>query len=90
MLLFLPFRAQLGDTWSYLQLAWGGILGAHFGMQTGVKLALASTLAGFFLILPLVWYRFHGQSISIGPFRVLFYLAASLLVILSLALRWVD
>jgi hypothetical protein len=80
----------MGDTWSYLQLAWGGILGAQFGMQTGVKLALASTLAGFLFILPLVWYRFHRQSISIGPFRVLFYLGAILLVSAALALQLVE
>lgn len=90
MVLFLPFRAQLGDTWSYLQLGWGGILGAHFGMQTGVKLALASTLAGFLLILPLVWYRFTRHCISIGPFRVLFYLGAAVLVVVLLAFGWID
>lgn len=90
MLLFLPFRAQLGDTWSYLHLAWGGILGAQFGMQPGVKLALASTLAGFLFILPLVWYRFHDKSISIGPIRVIFYLGSIAVAVLSLAFRWVE
>ena len=63
---------------------------AQFGMQTGVKLALASTLTGFLFILPLVWYRFQRQSISIGPIRVLFYLGAFLLVSAAWALKLVD
>lgn len=74
----------------YAQLGWGGILGAQFGMQTGVKLALASTLAGFLLILPLVWYRFHGQNISNGPIRLVFYVGSFILVAVAFALRMVD
>lgn len=86
----LPFRGRFGETWAYLQLGWGGILGAYFGATTGVKLALASTLVGYLFILPWVWNRFQGQSTSWGPIRVVFYLGSLLLVAAAQALRLVD
>ena len=85
-----PFRDRFGETWVYVLLGWGGILGAYFGALTGVKLALASTLAGFLLILPLVWYRIHHQSLSWGPIRVVFSLACVILLAAALALKLVD
>jgi ABC-type arginine/histidine transport system permease subunit len=74
----------------YAQLGWGGILGAQFELVMGVKLAIASTVVGFLLILPLSWYRFHGKTISDGPIRLLFYLGSFLLVVAALALRIVG
>ncbi|MFT3879393.1 MAG: hypothetical protein QM703_07015 [Gemmatales bacterium] len=55
-----------------------------------MKLALASTLAGLLLILPLVWYRFHEKHILNGPARLLFYLGSFTLVAAALALRIVE
>jgi hypothetical protein len=87
-MLFLPFRAQWGDTWLYLQLGWGGILGAQFDMKLGVIWALISTVSGLLMILPLVWYRFQSQSISQGLPRLAFYLSAIITVYLALAFKW--
>jgi len=90
VLLMLPFRSRLGETWLYLHLGWGGILGAYFGMQTGMILSATSTLAGYLLIVPVVWYRWKMQSISWGPIRVVFYLGSISLLVIALAMQLVD
>jgi hypothetical protein len=86
----LPFRSRLGEPWLYLQLGWGGILGAYFHLWLGSILAVASTLAGFLLILPLLWYRWKDLSTSIGPLRLVFYFGSILLVFSAIALKLVD
>ncbi len=90
VVMMLPFRSRFGETWLYLHLGWGGILGAYFGMRTGMILSVTSTVAGYLLILPLVWYRWRDQSISLGPIRVVFYLGAILLLVVALAMKLVD
>ncbi|HMO36847.1 MAG TPA: hypothetical protein PKA06_12460 [Gemmatales bacterium] len=89
-MLLLPFRGHLGEPWLYLQLGWGGILGAYFGLKLGAILAVSTTAAGFLLILPWLYIRWNNLSNSWGPMRIIFYLGAIALLVLALILQWAD
>jgi hypothetical protein len=80
----------LGEPWVYLQLGWGGILGAYFGMQTGIILGLVSTATGVLLISPLLISRWQRLVTSLGPIRLVFYLVCIAVLVAALALKWVD
>lgn len=83
--LMLPFRAQVGDARTYGQLGWGGILGAHFGLVTGVSLAFIGFSAGLALLLVPWLSRKEKAGFSNRPEWFLFCMGEVSLTALALA-----
>jgi hypothetical protein len=81
----LPFRAQVGDTFAFLQLGWGGILGAQFGLGPGVQWAVVSAAAGFILVLAWRLRQPADALLASGLERLLFWLGELALIALALA-----
>jgi len=84
-LVFLPFRAQVGDAIAYGQLGWGGILGAHFGLVQGTSFVFLSLMAGSALLLVPYLCRKEKTGFPNGPERFLFCMGEVSLVALALA-----